>query len=56
MQREVEENYMAQQPPWLLKIALCYDREGHTNNNKKNQHFLKHKEKHKNTTETYTVS
>ena len=39
---------------WLLFADnFCYDRESPANNDEKRQHFLQHKEKHKNTREAY---
>ena len=35
-------------------MVIKHDTELPTNNNKKKQHFLQHKEKHKNTKEIYT--
>ena len=55
-QRMLEENYLAQQLLWLLNnIHYCYDGDLPTNKyNEKRQHFLQHKEQHKNTKEAYT--
>ena len=54
--REIEGNHQAQHPTWLLNnIYFSYDGKSPTKNcNKKKQHFLQHKEKHKNTKEAYT--
>ena len=49
----IEENHLAQPPLWLLNnIYFCYDEESPINkDNKKNEHLLQIKEKHKNTKE-----
>ena len=46
-QTEIEENHLAQQPPWLLNnIYFYYDRDLPTNNdNEEKQCFLQHKKK-----------
>ena len=46
-QREVEENYLAQQHPGLLKnVHFYYNEESPTNNDEK-KNFLQYKEKQK---------
>ena len=45
-----------QQPPWMINnLALCYMGERcNGSDNERKQHFLQHKEKHKDTKEAYT--
>ena len=55
-QREKEKNHLAQQFKRILSnTCFCYDRKSPINNdNEKKLHFLQHKEKYKDTKETYT--
>ena len=51
----MEENYLAQQPPWLINNAhYCIDEDSPTNNDNQKNNFLKYQVKHKNTKDFYT--